>query len=63
LTDALDLILKVKGLDYVIKDNYIWITKKGQMEEPVTKAYKLKYGIRTIRQVAPTLLGKQQEVN
>lgn len=54
LTDALDLILKVKGLDYVIKKNYIWIAKKGEEEDAVTKTYRLKYGIRKIREVTLT---------
>lgn len=59
LTEALDLILKVKGLDYVIKENHIWVTKKGQEEEVVTKAYRLKYGIRKIRAIELTSLEAQ----
>jgi len=58
LTDILDLILKAKGLDYVIKKNYVWITKKGQ-EEAVSKTYRLKYGIRNLRPIELTSLKAQ----
>lgn len=55
LTEALKLILNAKGLDYVIKEHLIWVTKKGLGEEAITKAYRLKYGIRKIRAVTLTL--------
>ncbi|NOX96975.1 MAG: hypothetical protein GXO98_02730 [Nitrospirae bacterium] len=58
LTDILDLVLKAKGLDYVIKKNYVWITKKGQ-EEAVSKTYRLKYGIRNLRAIELTSLKAQ----
>ena len=57
----MDVILKVKGLNYVIKENYIWIAQKGQEEADVTKAYKLKYGIRKNRAVTLTPLQNQNQ--
>ena len=51
LTEALNLILDAKGLDYIFKKHYILVAEKGAGEEEVTKAYKLKYGIRKIRAV------------
>ena len=55
LTDALDIILRVKGLEHVIREHYIWVAEVGRVEEPVVRVHRLRHGIRQIRAVAPVL--------
>ncbi len=54
LLEALDLILKVKGMNYVVKGDYIWVMGKKKGGKVVTRAYKLKYGLRKSRPVKLT---------
>ncbi|MCK5306637.1 MAG: hypothetical protein KAJ66_05825 [Candidatus Omnitrophica bacterium] len=53
LLDLLDIALKTTNLAYKVEPSYIWISDKTSIaeEKMVTRTYKLKYGVRSIRDV------------
>lgn len=60
LLNLLELSLKATGLNYRVEPSYIWISDRETLtkEELVTKTYKLKYGVRKIREVSLTEFGR-----
>lgn len=63
LLELLELSLKTTGLRYRVEPAYIWISDKESLakEELLTKTYKLKYGVRKIREVSLTEFGSGGE--
>ncbi|MFH1857266.1 MAG: hypothetical protein ABH836_08625 [Candidatus Omnitrophota bacterium] len=59
LLALLELSLKTTGLNYRVEPTYIWISDRETLakEELVTKTYKLKYGVRKMREVSLTEFG------
>ena len=53
LLDVLDIAFKTTQLGYKVEPNYVWVSKKSdvEQEELVTRTYKLKYGERKTREV------------
>ena len=62
LLDLLELALKATNLGYRVEPTYIWVSDKETLakEELVTKTYKLKYGVRKIREVSLSELGASE---
>lgn len=59
LLELLELSLKTTALRYRVEPAYIWVSDKESLakEELFTKTYKLKYGVRKIREVSLTEFG------
>jgi len=51
LLDVLGIALKTTQLAYKVETNYVWISKKENMADLVTRTYKLKFGERKTREV------------
>jgi hypothetical protein len=62
LLDLLELSLKATALSYRVEPTYIWISDKETLakEELVTKTYRLKYGVRKIREVSLSEFGTKE---
>jgi len=53
LLDVLDIAFRTTQLGYKVESNYVWVSKKTEVEKEalVTRTYKLKYGERKVREV------------
>lgn len=63
LLDLLDISLKATNLAYKVEPTYIWISDRTTIakEDLVTKTYRLKYGVRRIREVSLITFGEEEE--
>ena len=63
LLDLLDIALKTTDLAYKVEPTYIWISDKVTInsENLVVRTYKLKYGVRSTRNVELTQFGDEEE--
>jgi tetratricopeptide (TPR) repeat protein len=61
LLDLLDIALKTTDLAYKVEPTYIWISDKESIykENLVVRTYKLKYGVRSTRDVELTQFGDE----
>ncbi len=63
LLDLLDITLKTTDLMYKVEPAYIWISDKDSFKEVlVTRTYKLKYGVRTVREIGLTQFGVGEDI-
>jgi hypothetical protein len=63
LLDLLDIALKATDLAYKVEPTYIWISDKETIsdENLVVRTYKLKYGVRSTRDVELTQFGSEED--
>jgi tetratricopeptide (TPR) repeat protein len=63
LLDLLDIALKTTDLAYKVEPTYIWISDKETInsENLVVRTYKLKYGVRSTRDVELTQFGDEAD--
>lgn len=63
LMELLNIALKTTNLAYKVETNYIWISDVATItkEELVTRTYKLKYGVRRIREISAVEFGEEDD--